>query len=83
MTTQAEMIEIIRAENPDGLRVGDEENGYTQLSAADYEAQIAEWALGRLAKEKKAAETTQAVISKAALLAKLGITADEVKLLLS
>jgi len=83
MTTQAEMIEVIRAENPNGLRVGNEENGYTQLSEADYEAQISQWALGRLAKEAKAAEAEQAVTDKATLLAKLGITADEAKLLLS
>ena len=83
MSTLKEMIEIIKAENSNGLRVGDEKNGYTQLSAADYEAQIAQWAIGRLAKETKAAEAAQAVTDKAALLAKLGITADEAKLLLS
>ena len=83
MTTQTEMIEIIKAENPNGLRVGDEKNGYTQLSAADYETQIKLWALGRLAKEAKAAQAEQAVIDKAALLTKLGITADEAKLLLN
>jgi len=56
MTTLTEMIEVIRAENSNGLRIGDEENGYTQLSAADYEAQIAQWAQGRLDKEAKLAE---------------------------
>ena len=55
MTTKKEMIEIIRAENPNGLRVGDEETGYTDLTAAEYEAQIAEWAENRLAKEAKIA----------------------------
>jgi len=61
MKTLAEMIEVIRAENPDGLRIGDEENGYTQLSAADYEAQIVLWAENRLAKLTKiAAEEAEA-----------------------
>jgi hypothetical protein len=61
MKTLAEMIEIIRAENPDGLRIGDEESGYTQLSAADYEAQITIWAENRLAKLTKiAAEEAEA-----------------------
>jgi hypothetical protein len=61
MTTLTEMIEVIRAENPDGLRIGDEENGYTQLSAADYEAQITIWAENRLAKLTKiAAEEAEA-----------------------
>ena len=82
MTTKAEMITIIKAENPT-LQVGNDEQGYTQLSAADYEATIAQWADARLAKEAKAAEAEQAATDKAALLAKLGITADEAKLLLS
>jgi hypothetical protein len=79
MTTLNEMIEIIRAENPNGLRIGDDDSGYTDLSAAETEAQIAEWAANRLAKETRIAE---AEAEKAALLAKLGITADEAKLLL-
>lgn len=87
MNTKTEMIEIIKAENPNGLQVGDDEQGYTQLSAADYETQIAEWAENRLAKENKAAADEAAVdkaaTDKAALLAKLGITGDEAKLLLS
>ena len=86
MTTKNEMIEIIKAENPT-LQIGDDEQGYTQLSDADYEATIAQWAENRLAKETKAATdeaaATQAATAKAALLAKLGITADEFKTLLS
>ena len=82
MTTKAEMISIIKAENPT-LQVGNEDDGYTPLSATDYEATIAEWADARLAKEAKAAEAEQAATDKAALLAKLGITADEAKLLLN
>ena len=83
MKTLAEMIEIIRAENPDGLRVGSDEQGYTQLSSAEYETQIAQWADGRLTKEAKIEAAAQAVIDKEALLAKLGINANEAKLLLS
>lgn len=80
MTTLNAMIEIIRAENPNGLRIGDDNLGYTDLTADQYEAQIAEWAANRLAKETRLAEAEAA---KEALLAKLGITADEAKLLLS
>jgi hypothetical protein len=54
MTTKAEMIEIIKAENPT-LQIGDDERGYTDLTAAEYEAQITEWAENRLAKEAKVA----------------------------
>jgi len=67
MTTKIEMIEIIRAENPNGLRVGDEENGYTDLTVAEYEAQITEWAENRLAKEAKIAEAEALATAKARL----------------
>jgi hypothetical protein len=82
MTTKAEMIAILKAENPT-LQVGDDEQGYTDLSATDYEAVIAERADARLTKEAKAEAKAQAATDKAALLAKMGLTADEAKLLLS
>ena len=81
MTTKTEMIEIIEAENPNGLRVGDDEQGYTQLSQAEYEAQVAKWAENRLAKEALLAKAIKTQSDKAALLTKLGITADEAALL--
>ena len=71
MTTLTEMIEIIRAENPNGLRIGDEENGYTDLSAEEYEAQIAQWAQGRLDKEAKQAESAALDTAKTDAIAKL------------
>lgn len=55
MTTLNEMIEIIKAENPT-IQVGDDERGYTQLSQSEYDAQVAEWAQGRLDKQAKLAE---------------------------
>lgn len=79
MTTKTEMIEQLKAEYPK-LQNGDEERGYEDLSAADYEATIEKWADAKLKRENDAA---QAASDKAALLAKLGITADESKLLLS
>jgi len=82
MTTLNEVIEIIKAENPT-IRLGDEDKGYTELEATDYESQILEWANARFAKLEKAAELEKAEADKAALLAKLGITADEAKLLLN
>ena len=82
MTTKTEMIAIIKAENPT-LQIGDDEQGYTQLDAAEYEARVLEWADSRLAELEQAAAIQQAEADKAAILAKLGITADEAKLLLS
>jgi hypothetical protein len=79
MTTLNEMIEVIKAENPNGLRVGSDETGYTDLTADEYSAQIKEWAENRLAKE---IESAKSEATKAALLDKLGITADEAAILL-
>lgn len=80
MTTKAEMIEIIKAENPT-LKVGTEESGYTELTGADYDAQIEEWADNRLAKEAKIAEAEAKKAAAEAKLAALGLTADDLKAL--
>ena len=87
MKTKNEMIKIIKTENPNGLRSGNDADGYVDFTPAEYETTIAEWADNRLAKEAsnvaKAEQDAQTATDKAALLAKLGITADEAKLLLS
>jgi hypothetical protein len=80
MTTKKEMIDLLKAEFPT-LQVGDENSGYSELSAKDYEATIAEWADVRLAKEAQASEVQAKAEAKLALLEKLGITEDEAKLL--
>ena len=82
MKTKEELIAELKAEYPT-LRTGSDEEGYVDLSAAEYEAIIAERADNLMADEAKAAELAQAEADKAALLAKLGITANEAKLLLS
>jgi len=79
MTTKLDKIAAFKAQYPT-LRVGSDETGYTELNAKEYEAKIAEWADNELAAE---AELAKAEADKEALLAKLGITADEAKLLLS
>ena len=81
MTTKANIISQLKAEYPK-LRVGTEEDGYTELSATEYADQIEKWADELLLQESKAAEEKAAADAKAALLTKLGITADEAKLLL-
>ena len=83
MTTKEEMLEIIKAENPNGLRIGNDEEGYTQLSQAETDAILDSWADARLAKEAALAQAEAKADQKAALLDRLGITTDEVKLLLS
>ncbi len=82
MTTKNEMIEIIRAENPNGLRVGDDERGYVQLSDADYETQIEIWAEGRLEREAREAEAVAKASARQVILDRLGLTAEEATILL-
>jgi len=75
MTTLNEMIEILKTENPT-LQVGDDEQGYTKLTDAEYDAQIADWAKAKLAKEGKLAEAealTQSKIEAVEKLTALGI----------
>ena len=79
MTTKTETIAALKKEYPT-LRTGDDERGYEDLSPAEYEATIEKWAENQLSDE---AAKTKAAADKSALLAKLGITADEAKLLLS
>lgn len=71
MTTLNEMIEIIRTENADGIRIGDDEQGYTHLSAADYEATLEKWAKGRLEKQAKKAEAEAVIEAKKQAIIKL------------
>jgi hypothetical protein len=82
MTTKQEMIDLLKIEFPT-LQVGDEDKGYTDLSAEDYEATIAEWADVRLAKEAVSIEAAAKATQKAALLERLGISEDEARLLLA
>ena len=82
MTTKAEAIAAFKLEYPT-LRSGNDTDGYEDLSLADYEAQIEVWADNQLADEAKAEAEAKIATDKAALLVKLGITADEAKLLLS
>jgi hypothetical protein len=81
MTTKTEMIALLKAENPT-LRIGNDNDGYTELSAADYDATIDEWADARLAKETKLSQIAADALAKKALLEKLGITQEEAALLL-
>ena len=79
MTTKTEIIAQLKSEYPT-LQVGDDDAGYTDLSKTDYEATIDAWADNILAEKLN---INKAEADKAALLVKLGITADEAKLLLS
>ena len=82
MTTKSDKIAALKLEHPT-LKSGGDDAGYVDLTPEEYEATIEAWAESMLIKEAKIAEKVQAENNKAALLTKLGITADEAKLLLS
>jgi hypothetical protein len=83
MTTLNEMIEVIKAENPT-IRIGDDEAGYTDFTSAEYDAQVAIWAQGRLDKQARIAEAEAKATAKAAAQAKLaalGLTVEDLQAL--
>lgn len=81
MTRKEEIIAALKVEYPE-IRIGGGDV-YEKLSQADYDKAISDWADVQLAKEAEAEQVKADAEAKAALLAKLGITADEAKLLLS
>lgn len=80
--TKNEIIAQLKKDYP-SLRDGSNIEGYVELSAEEYEARIAQWADNMLAKQAEAQAKLDAQNAKAALLDRLGITAEEAKLLLS
>ena len=84
MTTKQEMLEIIKAENPEGLRVGNDEEGYTQLNQSETDAILDSWADARLAKQAALAQAEAKAEAKAAAQAKLaalGLTVSDLEAL--
>ena len=82
MKTKLEIIAELKAEHPT-LKEGSEELGYTQLTDEEYKNTIERWANNLIAQQELEAAVKKAEADKATLLAKLGITADEARLLLS
>lgn len=81
MTTKAELIAQCKAENPTMTATINGEQ--VELNAEEYEKACSDWADMRLVQIEYEETMAKAEADKAALLAKLGITADEAKLLLS
>ena len=81
MTTKAELIAQLKAENP--KMVANINGEDIELTPEEYEKAASDWADMRLVQIAAEEAAVKAEVDKAALLAKLGITADEAKLLLS
>ena len=80
MKTKEQLLAAFKLEYPT-LRVGNEEEGYTQLSNADYEATLESWADTQIAKELAQQETQTKLDAALSKLAALGLTADDLKAL--
>lgn len=80
MKTKEQFIEQFKKEYPT-LRIGNEEQGYTDLSPADYAATIEQWADLQSADEAKASAVLAARTLALAKLAALGLTTDDLKAL--
>jgi len=78
MTKLNDKIAELKAQHPT-LRSGNEEDGYTELSADDYDATIKQWAENLVSADAAKAKSEA---DKAALLARLGLTEDELKTIL-
>lgn len=65
------------------LKRGSDETGYEDITGEEYQAIIQSWAEAAYAKELEAQAAEAQAEAKAALLNRLGITADEARLLLS
>jgi len=81
MTTKQKMISELKLEFPT-LRLGNDDDGYINLSDDEYEATISEWADARLAKLAKVAEAEAKEVAKAAILERIGLSADELQTIL-
>jgi hypothetical protein len=75
------MIDIIRAENPT-LQIGNDDDGYTDLSKANYEKTILEWANARLDKIQREQAKIDAKAAAEAKLAAIGLSPDDLKALI-
>ena len=81
MTTKAELIAQLKAENP--KMVANINGKDIELTPQEYEKAANDWADMRLVQIAAEAAEAKAKSDKEALLAKLGISAEEAKLLLS
>ena len=81
MKTKQKIISELKSEFPT-LRLGNDEDGYINLSDEEYETKISEWADARLAKLAKQAEAEAKETAKQTILDRIGLTADELQTIL-
>ena len=77
--TKAELIAKFKKDYPT-LHIGNDDDGYRDMTKAEYDAMIEQWAENTLADN---AEQENKAAAKQAILDKLGITAEEAAALLA
>jgi hypothetical protein len=82
MKTKEQITAELKAEYPT-LKIGNDDEGYTELDAKDYATKISEWTDTVYAEEVAKADAAAKKTKKQEVLAKLGLTADEVTALLA
>jgi hypothetical protein len=80
MTLEKIKADLIK--NNATLKSGNEETGYQELTGAEYDAVIDEWAQVIYSRELLEQEKAQKASARESLLERLGITEEEAKLLL-
>jgi hypothetical protein len=76
--TKAQIVARLKNEYPT-LKIGDDERGYTNLSSAEYEKTISQWADNELAAEAAKIEADSVKAAAQAKLGALGITVEDLK----
>ncbi len=82
MRTKTAIKEELKALHPT-LQIGNDQDGYTELDAKSYEAKISEWAENQYQSELVESVAAEKLAAKQAVLAKLGLTAEEAAALLA
>jgi len=80
--TKNEIIEKFKKDYP-VLTIGNDEDGYRNMSDSEYNDMIGKWADSELEVQAEAKVKFDKDLARLAILEKLGITADEAALLLS
>ena len=80
--TKNQIIEKFKKDYP-VLTIGNDEDGYRNMTDSEYNDMIGKWADSELEVQAEAKVKSDKDLARSALLTKLGITADEAALLLS
>jgi hypothetical protein len=80
MKTKLDIIAELEVEYPT-LKVGNDNEGYTDLSPSEYKATIEAWADNLIAEQKTETEKQEARQAVETKLSALGLTADDLKAL--